>query len=242
MTVTMRSLLRHQVHANGMILRWKLAQLVVIILCVFFFFSSRRRHTRSDRDWSSDVCSSDLRHQPADGIAPHGQAARRRSRRGHQARHLVLLQSRVGASGRNAADPGRHRLAAGRDHPRSRTTLARGSAPFIPLPTIPWGKEAGREGFGSGGMTGKRLDAGGEKNVLRAILTRLAIVSLVAPTLIALVPADPALANPGLTVQDQTTAGVTPTSPAQSLAGGGVIISNVTYSGTTISFGQIQCR
>src|SRR5206468_914614 len=28
----------------------------------FFFFSSRRRHTRSDRDWSSDVCSSDLQH------------------------------------------------------------------------------------------------------------------------------------------------------------------------------------
>src|SRR6266576_210287 len=25
----------------------------------FFFFSSRRRHTRSLRDWSSDVCSSD---------------------------------------------------------------------------------------------------------------------------------------------------------------------------------------
>src|SRR2546429_1063828 len=31
-------------------------------LCVglFFFFSSRRRHTRCSRDWSSDVCSSDL--------------------------------------------------------------------------------------------------------------------------------------------------------------------------------------
>src|SRR2546422_6012859 len=27
---------------------------------VFFFFSSRRRHTRCSRDWSSDVCSSDL--------------------------------------------------------------------------------------------------------------------------------------------------------------------------------------
>src|SRR5207249_7157197 len=27
---------------------------------LFFFFSSRRRHTRSKRDWSSDVCSSDL--------------------------------------------------------------------------------------------------------------------------------------------------------------------------------------
>src|SRR5690349_19465844 len=29
-------------------------------LLFFFFFSSRRRHTRSLRDWSSDVCSSDL--------------------------------------------------------------------------------------------------------------------------------------------------------------------------------------
>src|SRR5207249_7786227 len=30
------------------------------VLAVHFFFSSRRRHTRSKRDWSSDVCSSDL--------------------------------------------------------------------------------------------------------------------------------------------------------------------------------------
>src|SRR3989442_8311172 len=30
------------------------------ILFFFFFFSSRRRHTRCGRDWSSDVCSSDL--------------------------------------------------------------------------------------------------------------------------------------------------------------------------------------
>ena len=28
---------------------------------LLFFFSSRRRHTRLRRDWSSDVCSSDLR-------------------------------------------------------------------------------------------------------------------------------------------------------------------------------------
>src|SRR5207253_4878975 len=33
---------------------------VVSLLYVFFFFSSRRRHTRWPRDWSSDVCSSDL--------------------------------------------------------------------------------------------------------------------------------------------------------------------------------------
>src|SRR5438445_11934471 len=31
-----------------------------MLLCFFFFFSSRRRHTRYWRDWSSDVCSSDL--------------------------------------------------------------------------------------------------------------------------------------------------------------------------------------
>src|SRR2546430_3686717 len=31
------------------------------VLCCFFFFSSRRRHTRFDCDWSSDVCSSDLK-------------------------------------------------------------------------------------------------------------------------------------------------------------------------------------
>src|SRR5699024_11319485 len=31
-----------------------------------FFFSSRRRHTRSKRDWSSDVCSSDL----DEGLSP----------------------------------------------------------------------------------------------------------------------------------------------------------------------------
>src|SRR5207249_8001715 len=32
----------------------------VTLFAIFFFFSSRRRHTRSKRDWSSDVCSSDL--------------------------------------------------------------------------------------------------------------------------------------------------------------------------------------
>src|SRR5690606_40092818 len=35
-----------------------------------FFFSSRRRHTRFSRDWSSDVCSSDL--PAAGGTAPAG--------------------------------------------------------------------------------------------------------------------------------------------------------------------------
>src|SRR5207245_4539010 len=33
-----------------------------------FFFSSRRRHTRCYRDWSSDVCSSDLDGKPAERL------------------------------------------------------------------------------------------------------------------------------------------------------------------------------
>src|SRR2546422_11285559 len=42
----------------------------------FFFFSSRRRHTRCSRDWSSDVCSSDLarageRRRPRRGSTNH---------------------------------------------------------------------------------------------------------------------------------------------------------------------------
>src|SRR2546429_2910083 len=40
---------------------------------LFFFFSSRRRHTRCSRDWSSDVCSSDLGTDlPAPGPATYG--------------------------------------------------------------------------------------------------------------------------------------------------------------------------
>src|SRR2546429_5611747 len=35
---------------------------------VIFFFSSRRRHTRCSRDWSSDVCSSDLTGKRADKV------------------------------------------------------------------------------------------------------------------------------------------------------------------------------
>src|SRR5690606_40432590 len=49
---------------------------VTTFLCptFVFFFSSRRRHTRFSRDWSSDVCSSDLDGGDRDGRhAPGGQ-------------------------------------------------------------------------------------------------------------------------------------------------------------------------
>src|SRR5438128_12523825 len=37
---------------------------MAVDVLVSFFFSSRRRHTRCYRDWSSDVCSSDLNNTP----------------------------------------------------------------------------------------------------------------------------------------------------------------------------------
>src|SRR3712207_5268298 len=41
---------------------------IVEVFCFFFFFSSRRRHTRYWRDWSSDVCSSDLKGGSGSGV------------------------------------------------------------------------------------------------------------------------------------------------------------------------------
>src|SRR2546422_9991849 len=48
--------------------------MIVSFVFFFFFFSSRRRHTRCSRDWSSDVCSSDLvdMKQVLDAAASHG--------------------------------------------------------------------------------------------------------------------------------------------------------------------------
>src|SRR5438445_13121018 len=43
-----------------------------------FFFSSRRRHTRYWRDWSSDVCSSDLHFNLRHFFRWHGDLAKRR--------------------------------------------------------------------------------------------------------------------------------------------------------------------
>src|SRR5437868_10463035 len=53
-----------------------LVVMIKYVLFFFFFFSSRRRHTRSKRDWSSDVCSSDLAVDPL-GMARQAQSATR---------------------------------------------------------------------------------------------------------------------------------------------------------------------
>src|SRR2546429_3788815 len=57
-----------------------------------FFFSSRRRHTRCSRDWSSDVCSSDLNREcRLAALALCLEIARARQRReGHTCPEYVL--------------------------------------------------------------------------------------------------------------------------------------------------------
>src|SRR5260370_19879014 len=61
---------------------------IMMSVCIFFvfFFSSRRRHTRFKCDWSSDVCSSDLRH-------PAGRIESRQQER--LQRIIVLLRNRI---------------------------------------------------------------------------------------------------------------------------------------------------
>src|SRR5690606_39919493 len=59
---------------------------ILILIFLYFFFSSRRRHTRFSRDWSSDVCSSDL------GSA--GIDVRRRARWRNPAKTVLNLSRR----------------------------------------------------------------------------------------------------------------------------------------------------
>src|SRR5690606_40734528 len=51
------------------------------LLKIFFFFSSRRRHTSFSRDWSSDVCSSDLTYSDQETPASSSQPPRKRQPR-----------------------------------------------------------------------------------------------------------------------------------------------------------------
>src|SRR5690606_39869618 len=94
---------------------------IISYVYIFFFFSSRRRHTRFSRDWSSDVCSSDLdrprRHRRqgpgggdrvlrqrlrCGGGAPRGRRERRRGGGPHQGGRLLHRseERRVGKEGR----------------------------------------------------------------------------------------------------------------------------------------------
>src|SRR5438128_3002223 len=70
---------------------------------LYFFFSSRRRHTRCYRDWSSDVCSSDL----APGAAPTARARSRAVFGTHDVGLIARLRERALAVG---AAPGAYEV------------------------------------------------------------------------------------------------------------------------------------
>src|SRR6266513_2665715 len=75
----------------------------------FFFFSSRRRHTRSKRDWSSDVCSSDLKRAsvaPANAVRARDAPPERvenltRAREIVSNLRQILVSGRIRAHGRS---------------------------------------------------------------------------------------------------------------------------------------------
>src|SRR3712207_7034198 len=74
---------------------------MIIFTLYYCFFSSRRRHTRYWRDWSSDVCSSDLADDLVDAVDDHrGQAQRR-----------LVEEQQLGLGHQRAAD-GQHLLLA----------------------------------------------------------------------------------------------------------------------------------
>src|SRR3989442_11686308 len=105
----------------------------------FFFFSSRRRHTRCGRDWSSDVCSSDL---PA--IAFLGGRGAARDIRGRRA-------ARVGSG-----DAGPRGGAARLGVPRWRAAGTRWDG-WLPERAVGPHGSAARLGAGDSGATPRRL-------------------------------------------------------------------------------------
>src|SRR5690554_3992230 len=65
------------------------------LFCILlFFFSSRRRHTRCGRDWSSDVCSSDLGGGKAD-LAALNQHTESQAKQRTQAEQLLPGREQV---------------------------------------------------------------------------------------------------------------------------------------------------
>src|SRR5438105_8604306 len=88
-----------------------------------FFFSSRRRHTRSTRDWSSDVCSSDLGlYHAAEAEISYLSAPVRRALEAYAAGVNAFLAARRGAL------------------PPEFVLLALRPEPWRPADSVVWGK------------------------------------------------------------------------------------------------------
>src|SRR5690606_39448943 len=103
-----------------------------------FFISSSRRHTRFSRDWSSDVCSSDLAEVPAPHRLPELLAA-------HTAQHLRVVHADVahlpllGVPRDPAETLDVRQLKIGRASCRERTATAGNAGPVKEKPKrMPW--------------------------------------------------------------------------------------------------------
>src|SRR5207253_4850867 len=121
----------------------------VLSVCFdYFFFSSRRRHTRWPRDWSSDVCSSDLEQvlHPVGGRTRQGELpAPAAALEVDPARLLELVRERDAPVRTARVREREERLVLGRDRPvcRRRTHGAAGYAAVAALPPMtPYEKAA----------------------------------------------------------------------------------------------------
>src|SRR5207237_2416610 len=75
---------------------------------LLFFFSSRRRHTRFKCDWSSDVCSSDLKGQLLFEIDPRPFQAALDQAEGQLAQAKAALANAQAVQGRTELDVNRY--------------------------------------------------------------------------------------------------------------------------------------
>src|SRR5699024_11890083 len=97
--------------------------LVVYVVATAFFIAIRRRHTSSNRDWSSDVCSSDLYSLPGPRRSDRPAETRERSdRRSPAARRR--RGDTTEESGRRSSVAGRPASRRGGSPPSSRSASA----------------------------------------------------------------------------------------------------------------------
>src|SRR2546430_3098936 len=140
--------------------------MILVRVCVCdggFFFSSRRRHTRFDCDWSSDVCSSDLR--PGTTSAPTSLLSSAGSKatdvevkdKGTEARNRAAKEERLGEAEDDASDK----------NTNSRTTQpagkAYGEAPYCQTGEAGASGARGRGSSGAGALQAVQAGLGGDR-------------------------------------------------------------------------------
>src|SRR5690606_40122832 len=108
----------------------------------FFFFSTRRRHTSFSRDWSSDVCSSDLStaRDPSRAAGSTALGEIVQGLGGGLARHKaeLLFQTPVAENRAVLQEPDLRRAEIGRASCREGVTGVRGAGARRGKQALPW--------------------------------------------------------------------------------------------------------